>query len=94
MLLTAAAVGDEVISVPLDAIILIVLTYSRVIPTTLLRYRTKRSGHQDTTDEKIMNIFGRSPGSQQSRGSDTESVSDTEQPIVNRGIDRNLTQGT
>ena len=41
-----------------------------------------------------MNIFGRSSGSQQSRGSDTESVSDTEQPIVNRGIDRNLTQGT
>ena len=38
-----------------------------------------------------MNIFGRSPGSQQSRGSDTESVSDTdsdtEEPIVNRGID-------
>ena len=36
VLLTTAAVGDEEISVPLDAIVLIVLTYSRVIPTTLV----------------------------------------------------------
>ena len=34
MLLTAAAVGDEVVCIPLDAVVLIVLTYSRIIPTT------------------------------------------------------------
>ena len=34
VLLTAAAVGDKVISVPLDVIVLIVQIYSRVIPTT------------------------------------------------------------
>ena len=45
---------------------------------------------EHSTDEMITNLFGRSPGSQQSRRSDTESVSDTDsdtkEPIVNRGI--------
>ena len=56
---------------------------------TELKHLAAEEEHTRTTDETMTHIFGRSPGVQHT-GSDTESISDTEDPMVDNSVDSQL----